>query len=638
MNSPWQDLLANFAIIAIIFSIWTISEQWFYAWSKRRRDFAFGLLCGVGTLALIWLPFHLDAGVAIDLRATLIAVSGLFGGIVSVLVTAFLALVCRFFIGGTGMWIGFFGITVASVVGIAGNFILKNRIPRPFDILVFSTVTGTATSLNFFLAPSERWNDLLPNVGAPLALLVFSSTMLASFVLAQGRGREEVINQNRMFRSIIDALPDCLCARDTEGRFIAANPATARLLGAASVEHLIGRTDADFFPAAIAEKFGRDEKTVLLTNRPATFEQKIGPAEGPVTWLATLKAPLHDKAGALIGVISHNREVTAQKRFELEFEENRRRLYDALTHMADALVMFDRDGRLVFSNEQYLRLFPLTADIRVPGAHIRDIVRIAVERGEEEPLGKENPAAVAERVAATFGTSGQRLIRLSDGRWLEARTRPTRKGACLIVFSDITRIKQAEMRLEEIAHTDSLTGLANRRAFDRELVKEAARTARTKTPLSLLLIDLDHFKAFNDTYGHPEGDACLREVSGCISGSLRRATDLGARYGGEEFAVILPGTDIDGAIKVADEIRQRLKALGITHSRSPSGFVTMSIGIACSTGAADASDPVTILAQADAALYEAKARGRDRTELWGERPSGEVTWLVPPHDGRMRRA
>lgn len=622
MHEPLQDLLTNFAIIAIIFSVWTIGEQWFCTWSIARRNLAFGVLCGLGAMALIRVPFRLESGVAIDLRATLIAISGLFGGPLSAVVTAAMSLVIRALAGGTGMWIGFFGISVAAGIGIAGNRLLQGRIPGVRQVMLFALATGAGSGLNFFWAPYERWSELFPQVALPLMSLVLTSTLLSALVLAQGRSREEAINQNRMFRSIIDALPDCLNAKDRDGRFIAANPTTARFLGIPVWQDIIGRTGEDYFPPAVAERFSKSEQAVMRTGRPVTLEQEIPSASNESRWLSTLKAPLYDANGAMVGTISHSRDITAQKSMEIAFEESQRRLYDALTHMADALVMFDREKRLVFSNDQYLKLFPLTADLRVPGVHIRDIVRTSVERGEE--LARENETAdmAADRVTATFGASGQRHINLADGRWLEARTRPTRNGACLIVFSDITRIKQAEKQLEEIANTDSLTGLANRRAFDRELAREAARASRSGTPLSLLLIDLDHFKAFNDNYGHPQGDSCLREVAQCISQSLRRATDIGARYGGEEFAIILPGTGMAGAMKVAADVRSRLDSLAIAHVASPSGVVTMSIGI---TSGNAPSGPAAMLSEADEALYRAKAGGRNLTQT-----SDNDTRPVPP--------
>jgi diguanylate cyclase (GGDEF)-like protein len=305
----------------------------------------------------------------------------------------------------------------------------------------------------------------------------------------------------------------------------------------------------------------------------------------------------------------------------MELSESQARLGDALKHMADALVMFDRDGRLVFSNAQYLELFPLTADIRVPGAHIRDIIRTAIERGEDVSVGIADAEAFIERIWASFGQTGERQVSLSGDRWLDARTRPTADGGCLIVFSDITKIKRVESelmalngQLEEMANTDGLTGLLNRRAFDRLFEQEFSRATRDETELSLLLIDLDNFKAYNDTYGHQEGDECLRTVSRCLRDIMRRSTDVAARYGGEELVAILPATGEKSALAIAESFRKAIADLRIPHTGGTRGVVTVSIGVASSKHHRLARDPKDLLLRADEALYAAKAAGRDRVE------------------------
>lgn len=170
---------------------------------------------------------------------------------------------------------------------------------------------------------------------------------------------------------------------------------------------------------------------------------------------------------------------------------------------------------------------------------------------------------------------------------------------------------RAEAELQRVAATDALTGLSNRRAFDQQLALEWRRSQRERTPLSLLFIDIDHFKRFNDTYGHATGDEVLAMVAERIRSGTRRAVDLTARYGGEEFAVVLPNTSLDGAVKVAETIRKRVESAGLAHQDTPSGHVTISIG--CATWQPpEGGAPADLLAAADAQLYAAKAAGRNR--------------------------
>ena len=166
-------------------------------------------------------------------------------------------------------------------------------------------------------------------------------------------------------------------------------------------------------------------------------------------------------------------------------------------------------------------------------------------------------------------------------------------------------------RLETLAAIDGLTGVANRRSFDLTLAQEWRHATREARSMSLLLLDIDHFKAYNDFYGHQAGDACLRLVAAAVASVVRRPGDLLARYGGEEFAVILPGTELDGAVQIADEIRAAIVDRALPHDATALGLVTVSIGAACLVPGID-SPAESLTARADAALYAAKHSGRNQ--------------------------
>lgn len=176
-------------------------------------------------------------------------------------------------------------------------------------------------------------------------------------------------------------------------------------------------------------------------------------------------------------------------------------------------------------------------------------------------------------------------------------------------------LAEANVQLERIATTDALTGIANRRVFDEMLQREEARSSRTPHDTAVLMIDIDLFKSFNDTYGHGAGDATLRSVAQAIARSVTRGGDLAARVGGEEFAVLLTDTDEDGAHAVAERIRVMVAALGIRHVGSPHGHVTVSVGVACNSGRHNHLSVGHLLDLADEALYQAKNNGRDRVEI-----------------------
>jgi diguanylate cyclase (GGDEF)-like protein len=180
-------------------------------------------------------------------------------------------------------------------------------------------------------------------------------------------------------------------------------------------------------------------------------------------------------------------------------------------------------------------------------------------------------------------------------------------GTTLFLAREIGRRAEAEDKLEELATTDSLTGLKNRRKFDTEIDLEWRRAARSETPVAVLMIDADHFKAYNDTYGHQAGDQVLVGIAICISDAVRRSGDCPARYGGEEFAVLLPGLSAIEAFTVAEIIRLKVEQ----WAEDPS-VTTVSIGVASMTPAAPLSWPDLIEA-ADKALYAAKANGRNQS-------------------------
>ncbi|MCD2517530.1 diguanylate cyclase [Massilia sp. G4R7] len=174
-------------------------------------------------------------------------------------------------------------------------------------------------------------------------------------------------------------------------------------------------------------------------------------------------------------------------------------------------------------------------------------------------------------------------------------------------------LQERNQALTVLATNDGLTGIANRRHFDDTLARELSRATRTAAPLSLVLLDVDFFKKYNDRYGHVAGDDCLRQVAGCLRKSLGRPADLAARYGGEEFAVLLPATGQVGARYVAERLRQAILELAIPHADNPGGVVTISAGVHTHQALPDEmTEAEDFVARADALLYRAKMGGRNR--------------------------
>jgi len=279
----------------------------------------------------------------------------------------------------------------------------------------------------------------------------------------------------------------------------------------------------------------------------------------------------------------------------------------------DNITVLRRDGTVIMRTP---------FDLDYIGKNLAHVPGVA--RALTQPSGWYASSGALDEVARlmVWRDGTKPLVVLAGKPWREVyrlwRTEATRIGAtmlALIVFvlaatliaaREITRRTEAEERLEELATTDALTGLKNRRKFDTTIESEWRRAMRHRTPLALLMIDADHFKSYNDNHGHQAGDQMLIGIAICITDSVQRAGDCAVRYGGEEFAVLLPGLSESDALDVAETIRVKVQSW--SGDVTPS---TVSVGVASVTPARD-TDWAALLQAADKALYAAKAAGRNR--------------------------
>lgn len=254
-----------------------------------------------------------------------------------------------------------------------------------------------------------------------------------------------------------------------------------------------------------------------------------------------------------------------------------------------------------------------------PGRH-----RFEVMAANNDGVWSEQPAAIEIRARATFtqtvwfpvvlGSGGAGLIALLAGTWIiQARRRAIRLTR--MVRERTRELEIVNQKLEKLARIDELTGLSNRRAFEETLKREWGRARRDSTPLSLIVVDIDHFKQYNDLYGHVAGDLCLRRVSRTLADCLQRDDDFLARYGGEEFVAILPSTRSVGARLLADRMLRQVARLTIEHGNSDAeSHVTISAGTATARPSERDKDPMELIRRADQALYAAKRSGRNTVQ------------------------
>ncbi|MGD0721425.1 MAG: PAS domain S-box protein [Roseiarcus sp.] len=417
------------------------------------------------------------------------------------------------------------------------------------------------------------------------------------------------------YRLLADNSTDMILLVRRDGTRAYVSPACRALLGYEPEEMLgIGTRDSlhpDDFPKAFERlSQSRDER--------ATLTYRMRRKDGGFVWVEAVARAIADEAGEPTQRLLVVRDIEQRLAAERLLRQSEARYRQLAEYSSDLVIQLDRD--LVRN-------------------YVSPACRAMLGYEPEEMIGVKSIAMAhpddVERLTAIFRSlldgSAERQVAISrvqrrDGGWvwveaqLTALRDPATGEISGIVGSlrDISQRREVEeqlaeatRRLEALAAEDGLTGLANRRAFDEALSRELGRASRDGVALGLIMIDVDRFKAFNDRYGHPAGDDCLRRISAEIRAMIRRPGDIAARYGGEEFAVLLPGADEAGATLVAGRIRRAVQMLAIEHEGGPSPVVSVSAGIAALGRLSSERDAARLLGDADRALYRAKEQGRD---------------------------
>lgn len=618
MDDVWKVLAGNLAAVALIVSIWTHLSYRFYQLSPKLRCAGLGVTMGLAAIASMLLSVRFDVGVIVDLRLAIIESAAVFGGPGAALITAIMAACFRFYLGGAGVAPSLTAIAIVFVVGSALWFFAGRKpMSHAPSILSAAVLAGCLSIAVLALLPQADFQRAVDQVGLPIVVLNFATTAAIGFFLAYFR--RFTLERDILYAALTQA-PDYHYVKDLHHRFVVANLNVARHNGRARSSEMVGLTDHDLAPKQRAEQLMAVEADVMRTGRALDhFEEFLAEEGKPPRWYSTSKVPLKNRQGDMVGLAGVTVDITEKKLLEQELRSSRNIMAQAMAEMSDGLAMFGPDGRVVFCNEQYRALFPKSAYARKEGAHITEIVRAAVRNGERQDLSIDLNEDTIQAAGQTLFISKDEVIPLTDGRWLYLRTRVTEDHHVLALVSDITAMKESELSLKSfaeqmkgLAETDALTGLANRRSFDDGLQREFEAAKQTGRPLSLLLIDVDRFKAYNDRYGHLAGDVCLKSVAAAIASAARRSGDIAARFGGEEFAVVLPDTDGDTAITIAEKIRTSIRDLGMVHEGSEYGIVTASVGATVLISASRVANPAELVARADLALYQAKDAGRDR--------------------------
>lgn len=419
---------------------------------------------------------------------------------------------------------------------------------------------------------------------------------------------QELIDRNTRITDILSSITDAFFALDKEWRFTYVNSTAEQVLGKPK-EALIGKVIWEELPRVKDTRVSIEYERAVREQVSVMVEEYYPFMEA---WYETRAYPRKD------GLSVYIRDINARKELEEELRVNQEYLIQVLETIPSAIMLINPEGRFTFANKKAEELFGLPRGSIVLRYYDDPSWKLYTLEGEPYPRERLPYAQVSRTLEPAYGV--ELLYEASDGtmRVYSSNSTPMLgpKGelsSVLISVTDITESKRLEQELHKLSTMDGLTGIPNRRHFNEVLNREWQRAARFSKPLSMIMLDVDYFKSYNDTYGHQAGDECLKAVASILNEVVKRGGDMVFRYGGEEFAVILPDTDELGAVHVAEQIRKAVEDRTIPHKSSPNRVLTASLGIA-EVIPTPLSGPESLIAKADRALYRAKQKGRNQVQ------------------------
>jgi diguanylate cyclase (GGDEF)-like protein/PAS domain S-box-containing protein len=411
------------------------------------------------------------------------------------------------------------------------------------------------------------------------------------------------------YRLISENMTDMVSVLAEDGLVLYASPSHTSILGR-NLSDYVGSYPMATIHQEDWEKVFYSFHEMVSTWSSIDLEYRCQHSEGHWLYLEMKCTPIKDADGN-IQVISVSRDITKRKKAEEELRQASLKLTTLISSLPYGVLVEDEHGEPTLSNEEYYRIFDTKDQTKI---------NQMIQNYSSYEWNKK-------QIAHTRQSRSADEIYLTDGRTLERDAVPMVENGkfegYLWIFRDVTEEKLAEKKLQEanqllqkLSMADGLTGIANRRCFDESLGENWNRLAVKQEPISLLILDIDSFKAYNDMYGHLAGDTCIQQIAGILSDLSWGSYDLPARYGGEEFVVLLPGSNLVQAMEVAGGIHEAVKNAHIPHKGSSvNAYLTISIGVS-STLATIEDSPAHLIKEADIALYEAKKNGRNQIKVY----------------------
>jgi len=439
---------------------------------------------------------------------------------------------------------------------------------------------------------------------------IFGILGISRDITARKQMEADLLASEASMRAILDNSPYLIWLKDPEGRYIKVNRSYANYARLENAQQIAGKTDLDLWPKELAEKYRADDAEVLATHRQKHVEEPLFDGE-KIIWVETYKTPIIDKGGNVLGTTGFARDITER----IKSEERLRLTAKVFENTMEGITVTDKDNNILEVNDAFTKITGYPREEAVGKTPI--ILKSGVQ-------DKDFYAAMWQAINATGHWRGDIWNRKKEGEIFTISTIKDDKGKVtnyVGIFSDITLLKQHEKQLEHIAHYDALTGIPNRTLLADRLQQAIAFSKREKKLLAICYLDLDGFKAINDSMGHEAGDQVLIEISRRIKDTVREG-DTVARMGGDEFVFLMTG--LETPEECATSLDRLLEVVALPIYAGDKLF-KLSASIGVSLYPHDDEDQDILLRHADQAMYTAKQSGRNRCYLYD-----------PEHDQRTR--
>lgn len=615
----YSDLLINIFIIG--FSLFLVGEIAKDTQLDKNlpisRKICVGLVAGIiGTVLMIY-SIQLDNYMIIDLRHLAVIVPAIYCGTLAAVVSAVTIGIMRIILFGFSYAAigGIIAIGISMLTCTITNSLNRSR-KKKYAYMNLLSITSAFVVIYFEINRTSYLYKALLNFLIFSILGAIATYLIAEYVKKANVYFREIKNYSMMANN----LTDLITTQYPDGRFKYASPVCEIFTGWSQKE-LVGK-HSNFFihPDDIKVLKNIDTSNNGTGDRYAKYRFKH--KSGKYIWLETSSKSIRDKNGNIKEVISVSRDITSRKKIEENLRIINKRFIAIFKNAGIGVVLRDKSGKLIAANTKYLEMLGYSKD----EVKYTDDIVYEEDRLQDQMLFKElvDGKREAYRLERRYVAKDNRIL------WADVTvTRmPEVEGDrifALATVNDITERKSSEHKLmelkdkfKELSLTDGLTQTANRRYFDEYIEKEWFDSAHKSRALSLILIDVDYFKAYNDTYGHIKGDECLKLVANTLKETLKQSNNFTTRYGGEEFAVVLPETDRIEAMHIAEKLRKNIESLMIPNINSKAAnYVTISAGVA-TTVPSIIGHYKAFVGEADRALYAAKKNGRNRVEFMRE--------------------